>query len=183
MTMPHSRRAISSLLFLLLLSFTGNGSAATFTVEQVLSSPFPSNLVAASRLGRVAWVFNAKGSRNVWMADIPSFAARSVTHYSGDDGRQSPACALPRMDALWCTCVVAKPMKSDESRIHQRRIVAQQQVWAIDADGDSPRLLGDMGCGEEGCEPLNSPDGQFAVWATRKQLWIAPVSGATSSHH
>jgi len=40
-----------------------------------------------------------------------------------------------------------------------------------------------MGCGEEECEDVElSPDGQFAVWATRKQLWIAPVSGATSSH-
>ena len=27
-----------------------------------------------------------------------------------------------------------------------------------------------------------SPDGQFAVWAARKQLWIAPVSGATPAH-
>src|ERR1700693_2736191 len=87
MTMPHSRRAVSSLLFLLLLSFTGKGSAATFTVEQVLSSPFPSNMVAASRLGRVAWVFNAKRARYVSTADIPRFAARPITHYSGDDGQ------------------------------------------------------------------------------------------------
>jgi dipeptidyl aminopeptidase/acylaminoacyl peptidase len=53
----------------------------------------------------------------------------------------------------------------------------------MEVDGDSPRLLGEMGCGEEECEDVElSPDGQFAVWATRKQLWIAPVSGATSSH-
>src|SRR5258705_2510915 len=85
--MPRRRRAVSSLLFVLFFSFTGKGSAATFTVEQALSSPFPSNLVAASRLGRVAWVFDVKGSRNVWMADIPSFTARPITHYSGDDGQ------------------------------------------------------------------------------------------------
>ncbi len=40
-----------------------------------------------------------------------------------------------------------------------------------------------MGCGEEGCEDVQlSADGQFAVWAARKQLWIAPVSGATPAH-
>jgi dipeptidyl aminopeptidase/acylaminoacyl peptidase len=70
---------------------------------------------------------------------------------------------------------VADPTSSVSSR--------KQQVWAVDVDGDSPRLLGEMGCGEEECEDVElSPDGQFAVWATRKQLWIAPVSGATSSH-
>jgi hypothetical protein len=88
-------RAASSLLFLLFLSFTSQGAAATFTVEQVLSSPFPSNLVAASRAGRMAWVFNAKGSRNLWIADVPSFAARPVTHYSGDDGQPIAAAAKP----------------------------------------------------------------------------------------
>jgi len=184
MRMPHSRRAISSLLFVLLFSFTGKGSAATFTVEQVLSSPFPSNLVAASRLGRVAWVFNAKGSRNVWMADIPSFAARPVTHYSGDDGQ--PIVSL-RITPDGRTLVYVRGSETNEvgrvadptSGVSSRK----QQVWAIDADGDSPRLLGEMGCGEEECENVElSPDGQFAVWATRKQLWIAPVSGATSSH-
>src|SRR6516164_9225160 len=61
--------------------------AATFTSEQVFSSQFPSNLVAASHAGRVAWVFDFKGARNVWVADAPIFAARQVTPYSGDDGQ------------------------------------------------------------------------------------------------
>src|SRR5436190_9496284 len=30
---------------------------------------------------------------------------------------QLPACALPRMDALWCMRVAVKPMKPDASRI------------------------------------------------------------------
>ena len=177
-------RAASSLLFLLFLSFTSQGAAATFTVEQVLSSPFPSNLVAASRAGRMAWVFNAKGSRNLWIADVPSFAARPVTHYSGDDGQ--PIASL-RITPDGRTLLYVRGSETNEagrvadptSGVSSRK----QQVWAMEVDGDSPRLLGEMGCGEEECEDVElSPDGQFAVWATRKQLWIAPVSGATSSH-
>src|SRR6267143_1699707 len=183
MKMAFSRVA-SSLLFLLFLSFTSQGAAATFTVEQVLSSPFPSNLVAASRAGRMAWVFNAKGSRNLWIADVPSFAARPVTHYSGDDGQ--PIASL-RITPDGRTLVYVRGSETNESgrvadptsSVSSRK----QQVWAMEVDGDSPRLLGEMGCGEEECEDVElSPDGQFAVWATRKQLWIAPVSGATSSH-
>src|SRR3974377_860236 len=60
-----------------------------FTLEQVLSAPFPSGLTAAAHGGRVAWVFNAKGVRNVWVAEGPDLAAtgRQVTHYTADDGQ------------------------------------------------------------------------------------------------
>ncbi len=50
-----------------------------------------------------------------------------------------------------------------------------QQVWAADVDKGEPRLLGDMGCEEEGCEDIQiSPSGECAVWSAKKQLWIAP---------
>ena len=55
---------------------------------------------------------------------------------------------------------------------------ATQQVWAADVDKGEPRLLGDMGCDEEGCEDIQiSPNGEFALWSAKKQIWIAPISG------
>src|SRR5205814_5808064 len=69
---------------ILLVASSANG--ANFTLEQVMSSPFPSDLVAASHAPRVAWVFNSKGVRNIWVADAPNFAARQITHYDGDEG-------------------------------------------------------------------------------------------------
>src|SRR5438874_9375662 len=169
MRMPDSRRAVSSLLFVLLLSFTGKGWAATFTLEQVLSSPFPSNLVAATRAGRVAWVFDAKGSRNVWMADVPSFAARPITHYGGDDGQ--PIASL-RITPDGRTLVYARGSETNEAGRVADPISGvwprKQQVWAVDVDRGEPRLLGEMGCPEEDCEDIRlSPDGQFAVWAAK----------------
>ena len=51
-------------------------------------------------------------------------------------------------------------------------------------DKGEPRLIGDMGCEEEGCEDIQiSPDGTYAVWETKHQLWIArtnAVAGATA---
>lgn len=171
---------------LLLLPFllAAAAFAGTFTLEQVLSSPFPTNLVAASHAGRVAWVFDVKGARNLWIADSPNFAARQVTSYSGDDG--VPIASL-RITPDGRTLVYVRGSETNEtgqvanptSEVWSRK----QQVWAIDVDGGGPRLLGDMGCNEEGCEDVElSADGQFAVWAARKQLWIAPVSGATPAH-
>jgi dipeptidyl aminopeptidase/acylaminoacyl peptidase len=159
-------------------------TAANFTLEQIMSSPFPSNLVAASHSGRVAWVFDAKGLRNLWVADAPNFAARQVTHYSGDEGL--PIASL-RITGDGRTLVYVRGSEANESgRIADPTNgvwARKQQVWAVEVDTGAPRLLGEMGCGEEECEDVElSPDGQFAVWAARKQLWIAPVTAATPAH-
>ena len=60
---------------LLAVVFSCFTASASFTIEQVMSSPFPSELVAAQHSPRIAWVFNDKGARNVWIADGPNFAS------------------------------------------------------------------------------------------------------------
>src|SRR6266436_6129887 len=155
----------------------------TFSLEQVMSSPFPTNLVAAEnasgRAGRIAWVFSARGERNVWIADAPNFEARQVTHYVGDDGMPIAALKLTpdgrtvvyaRGSEANSAGEIADPTSNVEKRV--------QQVWAADVDKGDPRLLGDMGCEEEGCEDIQiSPNGEFALWSAKKQIWIAPISG------
>jgi len=150
-----------------------------FTLEQVLSSPFPTNLVKAEHTGRIAWVFTNKGARNIWVADAPAFEARAVTHYAGDDGMPI---AAPQLTPDGKTVVFARGSEvngagevADPTSGVEKRT---QQVWAVDVDKGEPRLLGDLGCDEEGCEDIRiSPSGEFAVWSAKKQLWIAPISG------
>ena len=150
-----------------------------FTLEQVLSSPFPSNLVGAEHAGRVAWIFNLKGEHNVWVADAPNFEARQVTHYTGDDGE--PLAAL-KLTPDGKTAIYARGSESNKagetadptSNVEKRT----QQVWAVDVEKGEPRLLGEMGCGEEGCEDIQiSPNGESVLWSAKKKIWIAPVSG------
>src|SRR4029077_6422609 len=59
----------------------------SFTIEQVLSAPFPYGLTGASHAPRVAWIFDNKGERNIWVAEAPDFVPRQVTHYQGDEGQ------------------------------------------------------------------------------------------------
>jgi len=166
------------------LSLPMLATAASYTIEQVLGSPFPSNLVAAAHSGRIAWVFDAKGVRNLWIADAPRFEAHQITHYTDDDGQAIPALSITP-DGRKLVYVRGTEV-NDEGRVADPTSDVTQrkeQVWVVDADNGSSRLLGEMDCGGEGCEHVElSPDGQFAVWNTRKQLWIAPVSGATESH-
>src|ERR1700730_1689402 len=60
---------------------------AAFTLNDVMQAPFPSYLLAAPKGSAVAWVFNAKGTHNIWVAD-PSHSAkaRPITAYTEDDG-------------------------------------------------------------------------------------------------
>ena len=175
-----TKRSYELLLGLATLLIFANFAQARFTLEQVLSSPFPSQLHSASHANRIAWAVNAKGVRNIWIADAPSFAARQLTNYTTDDGQAIESVRLTPDGKTVVYVRGSETNKSGEvadptSSVHQ----PHQEVWAIDVDGGGPRDLGAMECSEEGCEDVEiSPDGKWAVWSTRKNLWIAPLSGS-----
>ena len=148
-----------------------------------MSSPFPSELVAAAHGSRVAWVFDAKGVRNVWVADGPDFArtARPVTQYHADDGQPIAGLALTPDGRTVLYAVGSELNDAQESANPESWTKpVKQQVFAleVDAKNATPRLLGDMGCPDEGCEDIQiSPDSRLAVWPTKKKLWLASIDG------
>lgn len=74
-------------VFLALITASVLGLAAPrFTIEQVMSAPFPTDLTAGPG-GRVAWVLDARGARNVWVAEGPEYRGRQLTKYTKDDGQ------------------------------------------------------------------------------------------------
>ena len=88
---------LTRVLLLLLMPATPVAAQQSFSLEQVLSAPFPTSLVSSST-GTVAWVFNTRGARNIWMARAPEWEARQVTAYPDDDGQEPPW--------VWCHHVV-----------------------------------------------------------------------------
>jgi dipeptidyl aminopeptidase/acylaminoacyl peptidase len=162
-----------------LLLTAGVALAQAFTVEQVMSAPFPLELTAARSAPRVAWVFDSKGERNVWMADAPEFAPRQMTHYQGDDGQQI---ASVRLTPNGKTLLYARGSEVNKQGTSANPIslpkMPKQEVWAVDATGGQPRLLGEIGCAGEGCEDIQlSSDAKNAVWAAKTHLWIAAIDG------
>jgi len=151
--------------------------AEGFTIEQVLSAPFPYGLTSASHAPRVAWVFDNKGERNIWVAGSPDFVPRQVTHYKGDDGQ---AIASVRLTPDGKTIVYARgsEINKEGTSANPQTLtkIPKQQAWAADVSSGRPRLLGDIGCDKEECEDLQiSPDGKTVVWPAKKHLWIAPI--------
>src|SRR2546425_10073776 len=85
--MNHYRRfMLGSSLIVLCASLSA--LAQSFTLEQVMSSPFPSELTVSKRGDRIAWAFDAEGKRNIWLAEAPAFMARQLTLYDRDDGQE-----------------------------------------------------------------------------------------------
>src|ERR1017187_2334372 len=128
--MPFNKTRLLIALGLMLGCTTAVWAQSPFTLEQIMSSPFPGELVAATHGNRVAWVFNAKGIRNVWVADGPDFihTARQVTHYSADDGQ---AIASLRLTPDGKTVLYALGSELNDS--HER---ANPETWTKGARPD-----------------------------------------------
>jgi len=145
-----------------------------------MSSPFPTALTSAARANRIAWVFDSKGERNIWVADAPDFAARQITHYQGDDGQDIFAVKLTP-DGKTVVYARGSEVSSEGHVANPTGEIKEpkQQVWAVDVEAGKQHLLGDMGCSEEDCEDIQiSPDGLTAVWVGGKHhLWITNIAG------
>ncbi|MGH9615413.1 MAG: S9 family peptidase [Acidobacteriaceae bacterium] len=142
-----------------------------FTLEQVMSAPFNSDLIAAPTKNRFAWLSNVEGRRNIWVA-VPSasgsgYASRQITHYATDDGQEimelhwSP-------DAESIVYVRGSDPDDAENMSANPALLAQgveQDVWLASVDGSSPRKVG------AGNSPAFAPHGDAIAWVLDGQIW------------
>jgi dipeptidyl aminopeptidase/acylaminoacyl peptidase len=144
----------------------------SLTLEQVLSAPFPSDLIAAPAGQSVAWVFNAKGVRNVWVAQPPDYRARAVTAYTEDDGQEIADLEFaPDGKSLVFVRGGDANRKGDHPNPSSRAEGADQTVFAIAIAGGAPRKLAD------GRSPATSPKGDRVAFIFKDQVWFAPTAG------
>ncbi len=181
--MSSTKLGLCAVLAVMVVSQSPSRAQSSFTLEQVLSSPFPSELVAAEHGSRVAWVFNAKGVRNVWVADGPDFvhSSRQLTHHTADDGQPIASLRLTP-DGKTVLYALGTELNDEKESANPSSWTkgVKQQVFAMDVDvkDSAPRLLGEMGCADEDCEDLQiSPDSKSVVWSAKKKLWLASIDG------
>src|ERR1700690_2302798 len=146
--------------------------AKTFTLEQVLSAPFPSELIAAPGGGKVAWLLNERGARNVWMAAAPDFKGVRLTNYTQDDGqdvgqlRWTPdgkAVIYVRGGDLEFLGRPDPNPAADPAGV-------DQSIW-VAAPGEAPRKIA------AGHSPVVSPKGDRLAYLLGGHIWIAPRAG------
>src|SRR5947207_15874924 len=81
-TMMCENLLVKLVVLLLAASLAGANS-----IEQYLNAPFASELSAAPSGGRLAWVVNERGARNLWVAAGPEWKGRRLTNYTEDEGQ------------------------------------------------------------------------------------------------
>ena len=166
---------MTSLLRCLTLALLGPAALAgqqpTFTMEQVMSAPFPDELTAAPAGGAVAWVFNTRGARNIWVAPSPDYAGRAVTAYAQDDGQEVGDLRwTPDTRAIVFVRGGDPNEKGEYPNPHSLIAGVEQAVWVVPVAGGNPRRIG------EGHAPAVSPKGDRVAFLRRGQIWWASLA-------
>jgi dipeptidyl aminopeptidase/acylaminoacyl peptidase len=161
----------------LLLVFAALAAAQSFTVEQIIKSPFPSEMTAAPRGNRIAWVFNAEGKRNIWVAEGPRFVARQLTPYKGDDGQEITSLAFSVPNGDFIVFVRGGP-KNDAGEVPNPTSEpegAEQSVWVASWQGGLRKI-------DNGNSPSVSPRGDWVAYVKDGQIWIATLVSRREGH-
>jgi dipeptidyl aminopeptidase/acylaminoacyl peptidase len=138
-----------------------------FTLDQVMSAPFSSDLVASHRGSSVAWIANQRGARNVWVATGPSWQARQLTSYRDDDGQEIESLRFTPDGRSVVYVRGGGPNRAGE-RPNPALIPggAEQAIWIASLDGGAPRKVAD------GSSPELSPSGDSLAFVRGGQVWI-----------
>jgi len=176
-TRRKSRRwRTSSALALAVLGAALAHAQAPFTLEQVLGAAFPTELTAAPAGGRIAWVSDARGVRNVLAAEPPEYRARVLTSYTADDGQDIGPLAWTPDGSAVVYVRGGDPNRAGEAPNPAHHPKGEQQaVWIVPLAGGAPRKLGD------GTDPAVSPKGDRVAFVRRGQIWWAPADGSTAA--
>jgi len=158
-----------------LLFLTQQTAARPFTVEQILGFASPENLVASPVGSTIAWTFNERGARNVYVASGPAFEARRVTSYTEDDGQELTQLAFSR-DGRNIVFVRGGDHGSnrggDPPNPAQLPVQPRVQIWSVATTGGAPKLIAD------GDNPAVAPDSDRVAFIRNRQIWIGPIDGS-----
>jgi dipeptidyl aminopeptidase/acylaminoacyl peptidase len=143
-----------------------------YTLEQVMSAPFPSNLTASKTGGRLAWTLNEQGHRNIWVAEATEFRARQLTKYDTDEGQPiSDLHFSSDGNTLIFVRGEGKNTAGQSPNPTSNTAGFEQSVWSIAWTGGEPKKL------DAGDSPAISTSGAVA-YIKDHQLWLAKLDAS-----
>ncbi|HEX4582961.1 MAG TPA: prolyl oligopeptidase family serine peptidase [Acidobacteriaceae bacterium] len=163
-----------------LLSFPAqlysSAAQSSFTLDQVMSAPFVSELTAAPAGARVAWIADDQGRRNIWVAQLGSHqnlqsSAQQITHYTEDDGQEISGLAWSA-DGEWLAYTRGGDAEWPERPAPNPALLTagvKQEMWLVSANGGTPRDIG------EGHAGAISPRGDIIAYLLHGQIWTASL--------
>lgn len=161
---------IRTFLLLCVLTLQTNVFAQV-TIDNLMSAPFPTNMVSSPDGKRIAWIFNEQGIRNVFGAEAPDFVARKLTAYTADDGLDVTALSWVSADQLVFVKGAAANRQGEFPNPLSVQESYEQSVWAVSWSG-SLRRVG------KGSSPKPSPDGSKILYLSGGQVHQVLADGS-----
>jgi len=146
---------------------------SAFALNDVLQAPFASDMLPAPKGAAVAWVFNAKGCSNIWVAD-PSHGAkaRQITPYTEDDGFDIGELAWsPDTKSIAFTRGQSLEDETPANVSNSPQGPMPKEVWVVATAGGAPHKVG------TGDFPSFSPDGSRLLFVDKKRILTVTPSG------
>jgi dipeptidyl aminopeptidase/acylaminoacyl peptidase len=145
--------------------------SASFSLEQVMSAPFPSGLTAAPQGGSVAWVLDEHGARNVWVAEAPTYSGRRLTNYHDDDGQQIDELAWTP-DGRSIVFVRGGDFETHRDNPNPASLPqgVEQAIWIAPVAGGALRKITD------GSGPAISPAADRLVFLRKDEVWSVSLN-------
>jgi dipeptidyl aminopeptidase/acylaminoacyl peptidase len=142
-----------------------------FTLEQVLSSPFPTELVASPAGSCLAWVFDSQGRRNIWVAEGPQFQGRQLTSYNKEDGQEITNLQFTADGKSIVYVRGGNRNQAGEIPNPTSNPAGEKQaVWVVSVADGRIRMLG------EGRSPVVAPAGAGVIFSNENGLLLASTA-------
>ena len=151
-----------------------SAKSQSFTLNQALSAPFASDLVANQQTGSFAWVEDEQGKRNLWVAKPDAsgrYEPKRLTSYDQDDGQEVYQVAWTP-DGGHLIYVHGGDSEFPGTPNPNPALIpggVTQGIWLVAAEGGQERELG------EGYDPVVSPAGDQIAFISHGQIWTADL--------
>lgn len=173
--MIYSRIILPSVFMLFCLT---SATAQTFSLEQIKSYPYPTELTASASAPRIAWVFNERGVRNVWVAEAPDYVARKLTDYTADDGQELVNLNISA-DGKWVVFVRGGESGANWTdappNAASSPIAPKMQILSVPFAGGEPKILA------EANQPMISPKSDTVAFEKDGAIMVVPIDGSLAA--
>ena len=158
-----------------LLSVFISQLSAAQTIESYLSPPCPTDLTASPDGKTLAWVFNDKGSRNIYLAEAPVWAAKKITPYSGDDGMEINNLQFaPDGNTIIYVRGNGANNQGEAANPAFLQTTTERNIWVISKNGTGLSKIG------PGTYPKISPDGKTIACLSGGQVCTSSLIDSSS---
>lgn len=164
-------KPMKKIFLLQFLLLTSTFAISQSNLESYLSVPFPSNLTGSTDGKTIAWVFNNKGERNIFLVNAPSYSAKQITDYKGDEGIDLNSLNFtPDGNLLVFIRGNTNNSRGEAANPALLQTSTERNLFIINKDGNNLRKIG------PGSYPKFSPDGKIIAYLNDGQVWSAALT-------